>query len=106
MPLEVCQFALDVVKHLDRGGLLHEVQGCCATERLHVAAMLREPRQNVFGLAAFTAYPDDLSMLYRYPKMKTPCVKAGCHVGRRQASLGSGQSVGVHLMIGSCRSLR
>ena len=58
-PVEIHQFAVDVVQYLDVGGLLGEEDGGRAGEELDVAGVPTEARQDSVGQATLAAYPRD-----------------------------------------------
>ncbi|MNT36364.1 hypothetical protein D3C72_1724420 [compost metagenome] len=56
-PVQVDHFTIVVVDYFHMTLLFHEEQCCATAERLDIAFVLRELRQNVFGHAALSAHP-------------------------------------------------
>ena len=56
-PIEVHQFPVDIVNDFGLAGCLKKIERSGPTERLHIAGMGREQRQNMLSQTTFAANP-------------------------------------------------
>ena len=55
--IEVHQFPVDIVNDFDLAGSLEKIERSCPAERLHIAGVGREQRQNMLSQTTFAANP-------------------------------------------------